>query len=618
MFNLQKHQKDALEHITSRCANQRFTLLWHEMGTGKTLTGVSIAMSFPPTMKCTIIVPSDVLQPWHYHMDALKVPSSRVKLVAFESIKGSMKAPIDLNQHVVVVDEAHNIIVQLMKEKKDWDVNGFLRALKGASKVVFMTGTPVTSSVRGIADLAFLINIGAGKEILPFEKAKFESIFFKIPDRFRQIMLGKVVPMIQANPILTSVVTLLAILAVRPYGERMVRTTGIMMPLILASIATSYDQMLLRKSLWTLNVPKIRSHIRDIVLPFRIDKDPNYPSVKEHEKSVQYNRGQIQTLIRMMDDNIDTNVIRHMFGDKPEKILEDPKLLAAMSQDDFLARAVSVGNMYIDNQPPPKFSEIEKNLGKRSVVWSQHLADIKSFERYLHEADLRRKIGRVWKNMTNMEITSTLEAFKAGRLDVLLLHPDMYQGISIQGATDMHIMEPCIDAMKLAQARARVIRFKSHAHLPPSERRVQIFRWRCSYQRVTAFRLWINRATSGFLGRTNVQKETSKYVKEYKPYLHQARPDLKNAFTEVSPDDLLAFMDKSTDVMTDKIREDLTEHGSVCKTRPLKCCVWQPDRAMINKCIERTGLLECTSSSDAVSQQKGLNGGASRRKRGSS
>ena len=591
MFKLQKHQLEAVEHVASRCANQRFTLLWHEMGTGKTLTGISIAMSMPTSVKCTIIVPSDVLQPWEYHIKTLKIPAKRARLITFETMK---KKVVDLKGHVVIVDEAHNIIVQLLKEKKDWDVIGFTHALKSASKVIFMTGTPVTSSIRGITDLSLLVQIGASQEVLPIQKVQFESKYFHIPNRLRQVMIGKIVPALLANPLLTNAVigAMGKVTGTVVMQNFKLKLLADYMPatflLVLNTLLDTISKQVPRQDLWKLDIPKVCVPLKNIILPFRISKDdPNYPDVKEHDQSVVYNRGQIQTLIRLMDNVIDENALKHFFNGDTNKLIEDPKLLGQISSTEFLDQALSVGNMFIDNQPPPKFFGILKLMGRRTVAWSQFIQGMQSFEHFIKTYAPNRKSARIWRGMSNAEITTVLNDFKKGRVDLLFLHPEMYQGISIHGATDMHILEPCIDIMKYAQARARVCRFQSHIHLPPNARHVDVYRWRCSFSRPSILRQIIRQATAGYLGRTNVEKQTSRYVAEYKPHLHYSVPDLaqKNGLN-LSPDDTLTFMDKHVDGMTEAIRDYLVKHGSECKQRPIQCCVWQPDKTIMESCTK--------------------------------
>ena len=61
----------------------------------------------------------------------------------------------------------------------------------------------------------------------------------------------------------------------------------------------------------------------------------------------------------------------------------------------------------------------------------------------------------------------------------LLLHPIYTEGITIFGAEQIHILEPIPNLSKKEQLIARVVRYKSHDHLPPEKRHVDIYQWSC-------------------------------------------------------------------------------------------------------------------------------------------
>ena len=46
-FSLAEHQKEPLDKIVKFCKYQKGLLLWHTMGSGKTITAWNIAMNFP-------------------------------------------------------------------------------------------------------------------------------------------------------------------------------------------------------------------------------------------------------------------------------------------------------------------------------------------------------------------------------------------------------------------------------------------------------------------------------------------------------------------------------------------------------------------------------------------
>jgi hypothetical protein len=63
---------------------------------------------------------------------------------------------------------------------------------------------------------------------------------------------------------------------------------------------------------------------------------------------------------------------------------------------------------------------------------------------------------------------------------LLLLHPSYFEGFSINGVRRFHILEPVTKFHIKEQLYTRVVRFKSHDHLPINERNVEIIQWYCS------------------------------------------------------------------------------------------------------------------------------------------
>lgn len=64
---------------------------------------------------------------------------------------------------------------------------------------------------------------------------------------------------------------------------------------------------------------------------------------------------------------------------------------------------------------------------------------------------------------------------------MLLLHPDFYEGFSIEGVRHFHILEPILEYYKQEQLFYRAIRFKSHYHLSKKDRNVNIYIYHCGF-----------------------------------------------------------------------------------------------------------------------------------------
>jgi hypothetical protein len=94
--------------------------------------------------------------------------------------------------------------------------------------------------------------------------------------------------------------------------------------------------------------------------------------------------------------------------------------------------------------------------------------------------------------MTNTNQTNYLDEFKENKTKILLLHKDLYEGINIFGARQLHILEPVINYDKSKQLFARISRFKSHYHLPVEDRNCTIYIHHCTYSKLLLSGMTIN------------------------------------------------------------------------------------------------------------------------------
>ena len=64
---------------------------------------------------------------------------------------------------------------------------------------------------------------------------------------------------------------------------------------------------------------------------------------------------------------------------------------------------------------------------------------------------------------------------KNNNINVILFHPDIYEGLSLMGIRHLHILEPIPINIERSQLIARCVRYKSHAELPHYQRYVNIY-----------------------------------------------------------------------------------------------------------------------------------------------
>ena len=70
---------------------------------------------------------------------------------------------------------------------------------------------------------------------------------------------------------------------------------------------------------------------------------------------------------------------------------------------------------------------------------------------------------------------------------ILLIHPEITEGISLKATEQLHVLEPVSNIALLDQIIGRAVRFQSHAALPADRRKVDIYLWE-SYINYTNFK----------------------------------------------------------------------------------------------------------------------------------
>ena len=75
------------------------------------------------------------------------------------------------------------------------------------------------------------------------------------------------------------------------------------------------------------------------------------------------------------------------------------------------------------------------------------------------------------------ERKTMVEDYNAGRVPVLLLSGAGSEGLDLKGTKSIQVMEPHWNPSRIDQVIGRGIRYKSHDHLPPEERKVRVMRY---------------------------------------------------------------------------------------------------------------------------------------------
>ena len=77
--------------------------------------------------------------------------------------------------------------------------------------------------------------------------------------------------------------------------------------------------------------------------------------------------------------------------------------------------------------------------------------------------------------MTKEQRNRSIEGFKRGNADVLVISPAGLEGLDLKGVRNVFLLEPFWTMSKRTQTIGRAERYKSHTHLPTDQRDVTVY-----------------------------------------------------------------------------------------------------------------------------------------------
>lgn len=166
-IELKPHQLIPINFIKN--PNNRGLILYHNTGSGKTITALKAMYQFDENI--IIIGPKSSKKAFFDDIKKLSLDSSRFKFYTFTKIKKLIKETnIDiLSDFSVIVDEAHNL------RNETTDNMMLISALELVKKVILLTATPV---INYLNDLSVLINIVQNKAVLPTDIKSFNASYY--------------------------------------------------------------------------------------------------------------------------------------------------------------------------------------------------------------------------------------------------------------------------------------------------------------------------------------------------------------------------------------------------------------------------------------------------------
>ena len=403
--------------LLSKCPKQKGVLVWHEMGTGKTLTGLSMIAALK-NLRVIVLLPNSLIDVWFaegrkHGVDLQKlVNQHRLKFVSYEAEDYYDPSSFDTlfrhrrrrapEKYAVIVDEAHNLIDAIKKAQShrgtqiiDW--------MSKFAKILLLTGTPIYNED---SDLRFLVNIAAGKVVLPYSAEKFHKEFF-VTNKIRSFTFGWVLTffektLYQLRDVLAleqeiresqSVFKsfkdflkngLLYLLDGAPFvGVTIANIVAVFVPVVILQFVRIVNASQMSK-LTSINIPKFCETTQPYISFYNDPKNikgVDYPTVKYKEESCDYNVSQIDIWIRFTMGQLEGHE-RVLIG--LGKTAKEAEIFGDVGTfEQFCYHGLVIGNLAFSEKDTlresPKFERILKKMRKpdgtiqSTVIYSSYL-----------------------------------------------------------------------------------------------------------------------------------------------------------------------------------------------------------------------------------------------------
>lgn len=496
-ITLQSHQIIPIEYLREH-HDQKGLLLAHYLGTGKTFTALGFA-EVSPYKKIFIIAPPYLHSNWLTHIERMGVAQkSRYQFLSYED---ASKNHVVFDDALVILDEVHHLIA-LMKSHSDNASNytALYQRLGYSARILALSGTPIFTDV---SDIAYILNLVSGEKLLPLNEREFLDEYTKI-EKGRALWRGHIT---ESNVLLFGLPMVLAAVPLAfltPYVALIsgVYFSGLLagnfaLPIINASVPLN------RYPLRVFDATKMSAIASRYISYFDYRTDvaslDNYPTSTVHNETIAFNEKQIRFFLEFADMGLCEKDLARVLEEKRYNIHGNVALESTLLQTKIRAVPYSgreIGNFHFSQtdgnyEESPKFEAVLGKMGANPegvVVYSSYYENgTKLFASFLDRKGLGEQYKILHPDMTVDVQIATIQSYNRGETKILLLHPFISEGISLEKTRQLHILEPLESQALYEQVAGRAVRLNSHASLAKKDRHVDIYTWSSTMSGLKAF-----------------------------------------------------------------------------------------------------------------------------------
>lgn len=403
------HQTKIYEYLKFNKA----VLLFHKLGSGKTITSLYASIKFN---KSTIIIGSKSSKKSFYDdLDKLefimKINRNNFEFYTYQKIINILQKNYDLfNDKIIIIDEAHHLRSQTNL------MMFIINSLVFAYKIILLSGTPI---INHPIDLSVLVNIIKNKEEITTDKQLFDFYYLENTLDYSYNIKFKNIEQLKIK--LSN-----AISYYEPNN-------------LIVKIDNEYPKV----ELSTTQLLEYKNYIVKLINPIT--------------KRIVH----LETDINSEDYNVDFITL---------DIKKKNAFLTATRQ---LSNTVNNDH----NSPKIReISEKIYKGNKPVVIYSNFLANgIYPMSVRLNELDISHKI--IKGSTSQEKMSDIINQYNNREFDVLLISSTASESITLLNTRQIHIMEPHFNEAKINQIIGRVIRYKSHDNLKKEDQNIIIYKW---------------------------------------------------------------------------------------------------------------------------------------------
>jgi len=423
--DLKPHQ----ERVLRKIENSDGVIVAHRVGAGKTLTSIAAAVN--SGLPIEVVTPASLTP--NYEKELKKHVRGKVtaRIRSYERTAKSAKKGDGIDtSRFLVVDEAHRL------RNAGTQTSSLLRddAAK-AKKRLLLTGTALYNQP---SDISPLVNIAAGRPVLPADPSVFDSKF------------------IQETRVDPGLIDRMA--GVRPGIKKSLRNHDVLVS-ALAGRIDLFDEASLE----------------------------DFPEQVEERIRVPMSKSQHAVYETVMDAAPLHVRLKIKSGLPPSKQeAKDLNAFVAGGRQASLSPRPYVQSMTDEDEraSTPKIQEAVSRLSSmsksdpnfRGVVYSNYVeAGLRPYEKSLKREGI--KFETLTGSLSAKQKAQLVENYNSGKTPVLLVSSSGTEGLDLKGTKLVQVLEPHWNNSKIDQVIGRGVRYQSHKHLPPEERKVVVQRY---------------------------------------------------------------------------------------------------------------------------------------------